>query len=134
MTTSVAFAMPGGGMLFVEPDPYLRAAPFFPGGAYRPQRLDGDPVGLCSLTLQNLVVGSRIRLEVASTGETVDDRVASSTDEVFALSLYAPGSLRNSVRIKVRNASGSPAYRPYTTQATLAAQPQVVFVFQEPDE
>lgn len=75
-----------------------------------------------------------MRVETLS-GEFMDEYLAdSSGSQDRALPLYASGNPLNSLRIKVRNASGTPAYRPFETQATAQLGVVTVFVFQEPDE
>lgn len=98
-------------------------------------RFDTDPIGITTLRLRNVVAGSRVRVEAAGDGATLDEYVASGADtEDRTLSLYASGNPRNYLRIKVRNASSSPAYRPFESQATAQLGVVTVFVFQEPDE
>jgi len=110
--------------------------PAYVGGgmAVSRQRLSTDSIGNFSLTLTNVVVGSAIRIEVASTGATVATRTAASSTEVFVVPAYAPGNANNDLRIKVRKASGTPNYIPFETQATLSATPQSIFVGQILDE
>ena len=98
-------------------------------------RFASDPVGIFTLRFRNLVEGSRVRTEVASTGETLDEFVATAdAAQDHTLSLYASGSPRNDLRIKVRKASESPAYRPFESQAVAQNGVVTIFVFQEPDE
>lgn len=98
-------------------------------------RLPNDPVGVFTLRFRNLVAGSRVRVEAAGSGATLDEFVASgAATEDRTLSLYASGNSLNDLRIKVRNASGVPAYRPFESQATAQSGIVTVFVFQELDE
>ena len=98
-------------------------------------RFTSDPVGVFTLRFRNLVEGSRVRTEVASTGETLDEFVATAdAAQDHTLLLYASGNPRNDLRIKVRKASESPAYRPFESQATAQLGTVTVYVFQEPDE
>ena len=98
-------------------------------------RFTSDPVGIFTLRFRNLVEGSRVRTEVASTGETLDEFVATAdAAQDHTLLLYASGNPRNDLRIKVRKASESPTYRPFESQATAQLGTVTVYVFQEPDE
>lgn len=99
-------------------------------GSFARQRLSTDGIGSMTLTLTNLVVGSAIRIEVASTGALVTSRTAAGASETFTLDYYAGGNANNDLRIKVRKASGAPFYKPYETQAVLSAAAKSVFVAQ----
>ena len=113
-----------------------RASPVMSSGtSFGVCRFTSDPVGIFTLRFRNLVEGSRVRTEVASTGETLGEFVATADaaqDHTFLL--YASGNPRNDLRIKVRKASESPAYRPFESQATAQLGTVTVYVFQEPDE
>lgn len=98
------------------------------------QRLSGEAVGTFTLTLTNVVVGSRVHIEKQSDGATLDDEVAAVSTVVISLSAYAPGNANNDLRIKVRNASGSPAYKPYETLATALVGSTSIYVSQILDE
>ena len=97
-------------------------------------RLDTDPIGNFTLTLNNVVIGSRIHIETQGDGTTLHDSVADATDETIVLSAYANGSPYNDLRIKVRKASESPTYKPYETLATAIAGSASIYVSQIPDE
>lgn len=98
-------------------------------------RAPNDPVGVFTLRYRNLVEGSRVRAEAAGTGEMLDEFLATAdATQDRTLSLYASGNPRNDLRIKVRKASESPAYRPFESQATAQLGTVTVYVFQEPDE
>lgn len=97
-------------------------------------RLDTDPIGNFTLTLNNVVIGSRIHIETQGDGTTLHDSVADATDETIVLSAYASGSAYNDLRIKVRKASESPTYKPYETLATAIAGSASIYVSQIPDE
>ena len=64
----------------------------------------------------------------------VENRVASSPSEVFAVPAYVSGNAGNSLRIKVRKGSASPFYRPFETLTTAFVGAQSIFVSQIPDE
>lgn len=93
-----------------------------------------DPIGTLTLTLTNIVIGSRIRIETQSTGALVEDRVADTTTEVFTVPVYASGSAGNDLRIKVRKATTGTAYIPWETLATAAPGAQSIYVAQISDE
>ena len=113
-----------------------RLSPILSNGAsFGLFRFPTDAIGTFTLRFRNLVAGSRVRTEVASTGETLDEFVATAdATQDHTLSLYASGNPRNDLRIKVRKASESPAYRPFESQATAQLGTVTVYVFQEPDE
>lgn len=98
------------------------------------QALPSDPVGTYSLRLQNIIPGSRYRIETLSEGVTLAEGVADSSNVDLTLQLYASGSPYNNLRIKARNASATPAYRPFESQAVAQLGTVTVFVFQELDE
>ena len=93
-----------------------------------------DPIGTFSLTLTNVVVGSRIHIETQGDGTTLHDSVADATSETISLSAYASGSAYNALRIKVRKGTGSPTYKPFETLATAIVGAQSIYVGQIPDE
>ena len=98
-------------------------------------RFASDPVGIFTLRFRNLVEGSRVRVEAADTAEQFDEFIASGdSTQLRSLLLFPSGNPRNDLRIKVRKASESPAYRPFESQATAQLGTVTVYVFQEPDE
>lgn len=103
-------------------------------GCYEYDHGYGIAPDYCALSLTNLVVGSAIRIEVASTGDEVESRTAGATTEVFSLLVGAAGSPSNDLRIKVRKASASPFYLPYETRAVISAGAQSIYIAQELDE
>ena len=123
------------------PTPHLQ---FFPlgrgnvvdlgGFAFGVCRLPTDPIGTFSLTLTNVVVGSRIHIETQGDGTTLHDSVADATSETISLSAYASGSPYNALRIKVRKASSAPTYKPFETLATAIVGAQSIYVGQIADE
>lgn len=130
--------------IFVPRCPALRGVMEVPSGrgrwkpqhmmALERQTLPTDPVGTFTLTLTNVVIGSRYRAEVLSTGATIVDGVAAATAVILSIPVYTSGSALNDLRIKVRNASGSPAYQPYDTQATAVIGAASIYVNQLLDE
>ena len=96
--------------------------------------LPNDPIGTFSLTLTNIVIGSRIHIEAQGDGTALHDSVADTANETINLSTYAAGSLYNALRIKVRKGTGSPTYKPFETLATAIVGAQSIYVGQIPDE
>lgn len=95
------------------------------------QRLSTDATGVAPLTLNNVVVGSRYRVENESDGSLVAEGDAATATVNLTIDYYTPA---RTVRIKVRKGSSSPMYRPYQTQATIGATGASVYVSQELDE
>lgn len=95
--------------------------------------LPTDPVGVFSLTLTNLVIGSAVQIE-ATDGTPLENRAVDTATEVFSLSAYAPGSPLNNLRIKVRKGSAAPYYQPWETLATATPGSASIYVSQIPDE
>ena len=96
-------------------------------------RLPTDPIGVFTLTLTNIVIGSRIHIETQGDGTTLHDSVADATATI-SLSAYASGSPYNALRIKVRKASSAPTYKPFETLATAIVGAQSIYVGQIADE
>lgn len=111
----------------------IGSTPSHPAGAIIKQRLPTDSIGNFTLTLTNLVVGSAIRIEVASTGSLVEFRTAASATEVFTIPAYSVGSALNDLRIAVRKGSAAPKYQPFETQATASVGSQSIFIAQVAD-
>lgn len=101
------------------------------GGAFR---LPTDALGTFTLSMKNLVIGSRVRVETVNGGVELDSFVATAADHDRLLDRYASGSPFNDLRIKVRKASESPTYRPFESQAVAQLGVVTVYVFQESDE
>lgn len=99
-------------------------------------RLPADPIGTFYLTLTNVVVGSRLRVESQVAGTTLYDGDAATSSPVITLPCYANGSSNdlNNLRIKVRKGTASPFYQPYETLATAIVGSASIFVSQIPDE
>lgn len=107
-------------------------------GQYSIEKLPTDSVGTTVLTLTNVVVGSRYRVEVASTGALAEPTanatgVAAAPTIDISLSRYAVGNANNDLRIKVRKASSAPLYQPYETQASLSGDALSVYIAQQED-
>lgn len=109
---------------------------FEPSGlvVFTRQSLPTDPIGTFSLTLTNIVIGSRIHIEAQDDGTTLHDSVADTANETINLSTYAAGSPYNALRIKVRKGTGAPTYKPFETLATAIVGAQSIYVGQIPDE
>jgi hypothetical protein len=101
-------------------------------------RLPTDPMGSTVITLTNLVVGSRFRVERLADGSVATptgnaEGIVGSSIAPITLDYYESGSANNDVRIKVRKGTGSPSYKPYETQALLGVAPQSIFIAQGQD-
>jgi len=103
------------------------------GAAAGYQKLPTDPIGTLSLTLTNVVVGSRVHVEKQSDGTSFYDELADASTVSIPLSVYSSGSAYNDLRIKVRKGSGT-TYKPWETQATAIVGSQSIYVSQIPDE
>ena len=108
----------------------------FPCGplAYSEQVLPTDSMGVMTLTLNNVVIGSTYEVEVASTGALVTSGTAAAATVALNIPVYSAGDVQNAVRIKLRKASAAPYYQPYETQALGALGAQSIFVNQLTDE
>jgi hypothetical protein len=101
------------------------------GGGYSFQKGPTDYLFSVNLVLQNVVDGSRWRVELASDGTLIDTGVQSGTGDITVSIGYA-GSAFN-VRIKVRKASGGTLYKPFETQAQITASGASSYVIQQVD-
>jgi hypothetical protein len=126
-------------MSTVVPSPYGTITPASSGltsatlgvsvGIYR---LPTDPLFYASLTLQNIVVGSRYRVTRRDNGQELATGVAASSTEVIAgVPCYANPML---VDITVRNASGSPTYKIFDTAAYIGKSGGSAYILQQLDE
>lgn len=98
------------------------------------QSLPTDPQGVHTLTLNNVVVGSRVHIEDQGGTTTRYDQIAASATVVIPLQAYANGSPQNNWRIRVRKASTAPYYQPYETLMTATVGSSSIYVSQNPDE
>jgi hypothetical protein len=80
-----------------------------------------------TLTLNNVVVGSAIRIEKVSDGSLVEFRVADATTEAFAV------AASNNYRVKVRKGTAAQKYLPFETQTGTVTLDTPIFVSQIPD-
>jgi len=92
-----------------------------------------DPVGNHSLTLTNVVVGSRIAIRDQADTTTLYDQIAAASTVVITLQVYVFGSALNNWRIKVRKASSGTTYIPYETLMTATLGSSSIYVSQIPD-
>ena len=96
--------------------------------------LPTDSVGNHSLTLTNVVVGSRIAIRDQADTTTLYDQIAAASTVVITLQVYVFGSAVNNWRIKVRKASSGTTYIPYETLMTATVGASSIYVAQIPDE
>lgn len=108
----------------------------YPGNiaSFARQVLPTDPQGSMTLSLTNVVTGSRYRIELLSDGSLLAEGTAGGSTLNIPLDYYTIGSPSNDVKIKVRKATSPTRYKPYETQATLAAGTVTVFIAQVSDE
>ena len=103
-------------------------------GSWGRMRLPSDPVGVHTLTLDNVVVGSRIAIRDQAGTTTLYDQIAAASTVDITIDVYAAGSSLNDWRIRIRKASGSPNYIPYETLMTATVGNSSIYVSQIPDE
>lgn len=114
------------------------------GNVFGRDRLTTEPVGTFTLRLQNAVRGSRFVAERSSndslatpTGNAegvIPAGAGTVTDLDVMLDYYAVDSPNNNLRITLRNASGTPAYKEFLTQTTARAGVLMVYCLQQLDE
>jgi len=97
-------------------------------------RLPTDSIGVFSLTLTNIVVGSAVQIESQDGLSILVNTVAASAEKSFNLPVYAIGSPFNDLRIKVRKGSAAPYYRPFETLTTAIVGSQSIYVAQIKDD
>lgn len=102
-----------------------------PGGFFGLGLLPTDSLGTMQLTIQNVVAGSRYRLEDTTNSSSLVDAIALGGDVLLTLPYYSPSRV---LRLKVRNSSGSPAYQAFETLVTITAANASVYVLQALDE
>lgn len=83
----------------------------------------------CDIVLDNIITGSRYRIEKGSDGSLVAEGTASSTTQTINI----PFNGNTPVTIKVRNASGATKYQPFTTGGTITSSGLSVYVAQVED-
>lgn len=95
--------------------------------------LPADAIGTASLTLNNVVVGSRILIMDQAGTTTRYNALAAASTVVIPLDAYSPGSALNDWRIRVRKASSAQKYLPYETLMTASVGSSSIFISQIPD-
>lgn len=135
MASVIFTRMPFGARL-VTVDPSTPGQWPMNGSPFGKQRLPTEPVGSHTLTLTNIVVGSRVHIAEQVSGAVLYDGIAASSTVVQALSVYAAGSTKNDWRIRIRKASSGTTYRPYETlmTGTVAPSSSSIYVSQQADE
>ena len=99
------------------------------------QHLAGDSVGVFTLTLQNLIVGSQWEIEILSApGVSIKMGSAATSTVDITLSAYTTGNSNNSLKVKVRNSSASPYYQAFETQTTAVVGSLSIFINQVRDD
>lgn len=104
------------------------------GGTIAIGTLPTDPIGTHTLTLNNVVVGSRVFIRDQADTTTLYNEIAAGPTMEITLSVYAAGSPLNDWRIRTRQGTGTPAYRPYETLMTALVGASSIYVSQIPDE
>ena len=110
----------------------------------RPPSLDGwyggpNPLpadmalGNYTLTLTNVVVGSRVHIASQDAEHIFVDEVVSTSEPTYALGVYGVFAM-NQLRVKVRKGTVAPTYKPFETLATAIVGAQSIYVGQIPDE
>jgi hypothetical protein len=109
--------------------------PFTVGGgvAVSKGRLPTDSIGNFALTLTNLVVGSAISVEAYSTGAQLFFVIAASATQLINLGVYQSGDPKNDLRIKVRQGTTAPYYKPYETRQTAIVGSASLYIEQQLD-
>jgi hypothetical protein len=82
-----------------------------------------------NIVLQNVVVGSRYRIEVVSTGVLLFEGTAAASTVTIPYTWTA----NLAIKIRVRKASTAPKYQPFETLGTITEQGVIVFVSQVRD-
>lgn len=110
-----------------------RSRPTRMGGVFAVQRAPTDAYFYGTLTLQNVIAGSRYWVARASDLSVVlGTGVAAGGDiELAGLPAYANPML---MKIRIRNASGTPAYKPVETYAYLIKAGVTIYIEQQLDE
>jgi len=102
--------------------------------SFSKQAYAADPIGTHTLTLTNVVVGSRVFIQDQDKTVTHYDQIAGASTVVIPLQVYVGGSALNDWRIKVRKASSGTTYIPYETLMTATPGSSSIYVSQIPDE
>lgn len=84
-----------------------------------------------TLTLTNVVVGSRVFIRDQANTTTHYDQIAAASTVVINVTVY--GDARDNWRIKIRKASAAPYYQSYETLMTATAGNSSIYVNQLPN-
>lgn len=98
------------------------------------QSLPTDPVGTHTLTLTNVVVGSRVVVRDQAKTTVKYNEIAAASTVVITLAVYAAGSPLNNWLIDIRQGHTAPYYQRYKTLMTAAAGSSSIYVNQLPDQ
>lgn len=126
------------GLVIAAYDPDDLGAKPVSGALFGRQRLDTEAVGTFTLTLKNVVVGSRYRIARSgdnslATPTANAEGLAGSADVSVTLDYYSAGSGNNNLKIDVRKGTAAPKYKPFQTFATAAAGAVLAYCAQEAD-
>lgn len=101
-------------------------------GCRSTQRLSTDPWFYSTVSFTNVVTGSRYRIERESDGYLFLSGLASSTDFSVEVPIYSNTKVDTILtQIKIRNASGTPAYTPFEPKVILGRFGASIYVEQE---
>ncbi len=106
-------------------------AEYYDVGPYEFDKGFGPHPATHTLTLTNVVVGSRIHIRDQADTVTHYDQIATASTVVIPITVY--GDSRDNWRIKVRKASDAPYYQPWETIMTATAGASSIYVSQIPD-
>lgn len=105
------------------------------GMVFETQLLDTDAVGILKLTLTNVVPGSIYDVEVFSTGTpSIPPGTVDGTSITLMIPVFPAGSVKNTLRVKIRKSTASPYYIPYETQVIAVDGSQSIYINQLSDE
>ena len=116
----------------LSPAARAKLAPTWHGIAIGVFRRSSDPLFFMSVTLDNIVVGSRYRITRASDGlELATGVVATSPEVVNGVPAFSSGMLTD---ITVRKSSGSPNYKIFDTAVFANPLGVSAYILQQLDE
>ena len=107
-------------------------AEYYDIGAYEYDHGYGNHPASHVLTLDNVVVGSRVFIRDQADTVTHYDQIAAASTVTATITVY--GDSRDNWQIKVRKASSGTTYIPYETLMTATAGSSSIYVSQIPDE
>lgn len=100
-------------------------------GSHSLQKLSTDSLYVTTLTLDNIIVGSRYRVTRRSTGAELATGVAADTTVVITpFPVYEANMV---VDIMIRNASGATKYKPFAAAATMTEDGASAYILQVED-